>query len=61
MKVMVTGATGFVGRHVVAALLARGHLVIAVARDIERARKIPWFGRVEFIQCDLHDNFEHYW
>jgi nucleoside-diphosphate-sugar epimerase len=59
MKVMVTGATGFVGRHVVTALLARGHLVIAVARDIERARKMPWFGLVEFIQCDLHDNFKH--
>ena len=58
MKVMVTGATGFVGRHVVTQLLARGHAVVAIARDIERARKMPWFENVEFIQCDLHKNYQ---
>jgi nucleoside-diphosphate-sugar epimerase len=31
-RVLVTGATGFVGRHVVAALAARGHEVVAVSR-----------------------------
>lgn len=55
---MVTGATGFVGRHVVNELLARGHYVVAIARDIKRARGMPWFDRVEFIQCDLHKSFE---
>jgi dTDP-6-deoxy-L-talose 4-dehydrogenase (NAD+) len=58
MKVMVTGATGFVGLHVVNELLTRGHSVVAIARDIERARKMPWFDRVDFVQCDLHENFE---
>ncbi|MBC7490417.1 MAG: NAD(P)-dependent oxidoreductase [Glaciimonas sp.] len=58
MKVMVTGATGFVGRHVVNALLARGHSVVAIARDLKRAQEMPWFDRVEFIQCDLHENFQ---
>jgi dTDP-6-deoxy-L-talose 4-dehydrogenase (NAD+) len=57
MKVMVTGATGFVGRHVVNTLLAHGHSVVAVARDIKPARELPWFGRVEFIPCDLHESF----
>lgn len=57
MKIMVTGATGFVGRHVVKALLARGHIVVAVARDINRAKGISWFDQVEFIQCDLHEDF----
>ena len=55
---MVTGATGFVGRHVVTELLARGHSVVAIARDIKRAREMPWFDRVEFIQCDLHESFQ---
>ncbi|MDD2685717.1 MAG: NAD(P)-dependent oxidoreductase [Gallionella sp.] len=59
MKVMVTGSTGFVGRHVVNELLARGHSVIATARDIGRAQKMPWFNRVKFVQCDLHESFEH--
>lgn len=57
MKVLVTGATGFVGRHVVSALLAKGHSVTAVARDADKARSLPWFGRVEFISCDLHRDF----
>ena len=57
MKVLVTGATGFVGRHVVSALLAKGHSVIAVARDADKARSLPWFAQVEFISCDLHRDF----
>ncbi len=58
MKVMVTGATGFVGRHVVNELLTQGHSVVAIARDIKRAQEMPWFDRVEFIQCDLHVDFK---
>lgn len=58
MRVMVTGATGFVGRHVVNELLVRGHSVVAIARNIKRAREMPWFDRVEFIQCDLHEGFK---
>jgi dTDP-6-deoxy-L-talose 4-dehydrogenase (NAD+) len=58
MRVMVTGATGFVGQHVVKELLARGHSVVAIARDIKRAREMPWFDSVEFIQCDLHESFK---
>ncbi|QGZ40984.1 hypothetical protein IP92_03707 [Pseudoduganella flava] len=36
--VLVTGATGFVGSHLVAALLADGQHVIALTRDTARAR-----------------------
>jgi uncharacterized protein (TIGR01777 family) len=39
MRVVVTGATGFIGRPLVAALRARGDEVIALVRDVERARK----------------------
>ncbi len=54
MKVLVTGATGFVGRHLVAALLARGCEVRAVARNPETAQGMPWINDVEFISADIH-------
>jgi uncharacterized protein (TIGR01777 family) len=38
MKIVVTGATGFVGRPIVEKLLARGDHVLALSRDAERAR-----------------------
>lgn len=52
--VLVTGATGFVGRHLVSALLAKGFRVRAVSRNIEAARALPWFDEVEFVTADIH-------
>src|SRR3954467_1026138 len=49
-KVLVTGATGNVGEHVVSALVAQGHDVRAVVRDPGRA-SLP--GSVEVVRADL--------
>ncbi|OHX36470.1 epimerase [Methylomonas sp. LWB] len=54
MKVLVTGANGFVGRHVVTQLLERGHRVTALARDAGKAQGLAWFDRVEFLSGDVH-------
>ena len=59
MKVLVTGATGFVGRHVIPLLLARGHQVFAVSRDAQRACAFAWFPGVTHIACDLHRADSH--
>jgi nucleoside-diphosphate-sugar epimerase len=54
MRVLVTGATGFVGQHVIPILLERGHSVTTVARNEERARGFEWFSRVRFVHLDIH-------
>ncbi len=54
MKVLVTGATGFVGRHVISLLLERGHAVTAVARDAAKAQSFTWYPAIRFIAGDIH-------
>ncbi|MEJ2122418.1 MAG: NAD(P)H-binding protein [Alphaproteobacteria bacterium] len=39
MRVFVTGASGFIGAHLVAALIEAGHDVTGCARDLARARR----------------------
>ena len=56
MRVMVTGASGYVGQHIVPRLLAQNHEVIAVARNEAKARRFIWHKNVIFIAQDLHLN-----
>jgi uncharacterized protein YbjT (DUF2867 family) len=50
--ILVTGGTGFVGRALLAALVAAGHSVRATARDLSRTAKLPG---VEWVRCDVAD------
>jgi dihydroflavonol-4-reductase len=59
-RFLVTGATGFLGRHVAEALLSRGHKVVAVARGREpvqqRSRPAPLAELgAEEVRCDVLD------
>ncbi len=54
MKVLVTGATGFIGRYVTPLLLERGYAVTAVARDEIKAKRFVWYPDVRFIAGDIH-------
>lgn len=54
MRILVTGATGFVGRHLVTALLTAGHQILAVARNAERLSGMPWSNAVGVLACDIH-------
>jgi NADH dehydrogenase len=53
--VWVTGATGYLGTHVVPALTARGHDVVALVRDPERAARLPQLAGCRFHAGDLLD------
>lgn len=53
MRVLVTGASGFLGRHVVEALLARGHEVRALVRPASDTASLPWRDRAELVRADL--------
>jgi NADH dehydrogenase len=54
--VAVTGASGFVGRHVVGELLARGREVRALVRSAEKAgRVLPVDERLTLVEGDMFD------
>ena len=54
MKALVTGATGFVGSHLVDRLLAPGHEVTALVRSPAKAAGLEARG-VRLVKGDLHD------
>jgi uncharacterized protein YbjT (DUF2867 family)/uncharacterized protein YndB with AHSA1/START domain len=53
MRVLVTGATGYVGGRLVPRLLDRGHAVRVLVRDGRRIEGRAWVARVEVVEDDL--------
>jgi len=54
MKIVVTGATGFIGTALVGALRARGDAVVVLSRDAERARAaLAGAGEVTAVTAEL--------
>lgn len=52
-RVLVTGASGFVGRHLVNHLLNRGSRVVAMTRKSSSLEAIQGNGRIEIIEHDI--------
>lgn len=55
MRILVTGATGYVGSRLVTALLSAGHQVLAATRDPARLTGFGWFGDVTAVRLDAAD------
>jgi UDP-glucose 4-epimerase len=58
MRALVTGANGFLGRHVVSALLDRGIEVRALVRPAARLDSMDWPASVEVFRADLRSSRE---
>ncbi len=52
MKILVTGATGFIGTHLSRALVAAGHELIALVRSPHKTKQLPPTG-IQILKGDL--------
>lgn len=53
MRILVTGATGYIGGRLIPRLLEAGHTVRALVRDPQRLLGRPWYGDIEIVRGDL--------
>ncbi len=60
MNILLTGATGFIGRHLTPLLLNSGHCVTVIVRDIDRVKPFTWSQKSRIIVADLH-KIEQHW
>ena len=55
MRIVLLGATGFVGHHLLPSLSAAGHECVALSRYKPGCRDLTLIPRVQVRQCDVHD------
>jgi nucleoside-diphosphate-sugar epimerase len=55
MKILITGASGFIGRHVVSAALRKGHDITAIVRSPQQPLPWPNHPQLEVTHLDLRD------
>jgi uncharacterized protein YbjT (DUF2867 family) len=53
MRILVTGATGYIASRLIPKLLDRGHQIRALVRNPQRLQSRSWFPDVEMVQGDV--------
>lgn len=53
-KILVTGATGFLGNHIIKQLTDAHYPVIATDMDLNKAKFFKWYPKIKFIEYDIN-------
>lgn len=54
MRILITGATGYIGKRLIPILLDQGHSLVCTVRDIARVENLyPQDSNIEFIEADF--------
>jgi uncharacterized protein YbjT (DUF2867 family) len=55
VRILVLGATGYVGSRLVPALLDAGHTVVAASSSAPAPKRFSWGDQVDWVRCDITD------
>nr|NJM01494.1 NAD(P)-dependent oxidoreductase [Desulfobacula sp.] len=59
MKILVTGATGFIGNHLIPELIKSGNEIVATGSEDIRDLDRTWLPEVHYIRHNINDGFEN--
>lgn len=61
MNVLVTGATGFIGNHLIEEILKSQTeiSITATSRRVDKAKTSSWYGKVSYVECNLSEKSNH--
>ena len=56
MKILVTGASGFIGNYIITALLDRGINVVATSTDEKKIKNSSWYHQVDYVPFTIGES-----
>jgi dTDP-6-deoxy-L-talose 4-dehydrogenase (NAD+) len=54
MKILITGASGFIGQNLISNLLKKNHKVSIITRKLSNVKKFKWSSKVEIFEKNLN-------